>query len=230
MDWTAPPLERHGLVDQIAGSIRNDILRGALKPDERISQAGIAKQLGVSHIPVREAIRRLEAEALVTSAPHRGTVVAAVCLEELHGIYDLRRLIEGDTIRRAATLYTDRDVASIRKAKNQLVRSDPAAPDGEFWVVHREFHWALLRPQLDAWRRRTLGLLWQSAERYQRLFALVFGSVEHAQLEHAALAEAAAQGQPDDMYRRLVSHLDNTEQTVTRGYLLAHRGNAGEGS
>lgn len=217
------PFERPVLVDQIAQVIRDDILRGALQPGEHITVAPLAKKLGVSHIPVREAMRRLEAESLVSTVPHQGTVVADVRLEELHEIYDLRRLIEGETVERAGLSYSDEDVAAIEAAMKRLWEADPEDPDGDFWQAHRNFHWTVLAPALDPWRERILGLLWQSAERYHRLFTLVFGSLEEAHKEHQALTETAKRSDPEQMRSILLSHLHRTEETVTTGYLESIR-------
>ncbi|MGH8875717.1 MAG: GntR family transcriptional regulator, partial [Acidimicrobiia bacterium] len=185
------PLERTLLVDHVARHLRDDILSGALGPGTRILVGPICKQLGVSHIPMREAIRRLEAESLVVTVPHQGTVVAQVRLEELAEIYNLRRLIEGHVVAEAGQRYTTDDLTAINETMQRLLDADPEDPDGTFWNAHRSFHWALLRPALGPWHQRILGLLWQSAERYHRLFTLVFGSLEDAHLEHRLLAEAA---------------------------------------
>lgn len=215
------PLERPVLVDQIAASIRDDILRGRLRPGQRIMVADVAKELGVSHIPVREAIRRLEAESLITTVPRRSTVVADVRLEELHEIYDLRRLIEGDTVARAAPAYTDADLVAIEEALKRLLDADPEDLDGDFWEAHKEFHWAVLGPAIDPWRQRLLGQLWQSAERYHRMFTLVFGSLADAQADHKHLAEAAHHGDPDEMVGLVTAHLHGTERAVVAGYVAS---------
>lgn len=211
------------LVDQIAETIRNDILRGTLEPGQRLTVAPLARELGVSHIPIREAMRRLEAESLVTSIPHQGTVVAEVRLEELHEIYDLRRLIEADTVERASLSYSEADLSAIESAWQRLHAADPEDPDGDFWEAHRNFHWTVLEPGMDPWRTRILGLLWQSAERYHRLFTLVFGSLTEAHAEHDALAQAAKGSDPEQMRRILLSHLNRIEETVTQGYLQSTR-------
>ncbi len=215
----ATRLERPALADRIADVVRADILRGTLQPGEAINVEALAKRLGVSHIPVREAIRKLEVESLIETRPYQKCVVAGVRLEELHEIYDLRRLIEGDLVARSAMSYGSEDLEAIRTALVRLQVADPQDPDGDFWNAHREFHWVVLRPAMNHWSERILGMLWQSAERYHRLFTLVFGSLAEAHAEHAALAEAASARTPDEMRRILVTHLRGTEEAVTKGYL-----------
>lgn len=215
------PFARSVLADQIADVVRKDILSGALQPGEAINVVALAKRLGVSHIPAREALRKLEVEALVETRPYQSTTVAGVRLEELHEIYALRRLIEGDVVARSAELYEQEDLDRIQRAVVRLQNADPEDPDGDFWDAHREFHWSVLQPATDPWTRRILGMLWQSAERYHRLFTLVFGSLEHAHTEHQALADAASRKMPDEMRNILVTHLRHTEQAVTDGYLAS---------
>src|SRR5918999_5038371 len=140
---------RPSLADEIAARLRMSILSGELKPNQKIAVSALAKDLGVSHIPVREAIQRLTAESLVQSIPNQGPTVAGVRLEDLHDIYYLRRLIEGDLIRRASSLYGDRDIDHIQHSLGVLLDASPESPEGEFWNAHRDFHRAMLQPPLN---------------------------------------------------------------------------------
>jgi DNA-binding GntR family transcriptional regulator len=213
-----PLVRRPLLADEIAARLRTSILNGDLRPGQRIAVAAIARDLGVSHIPVREAIQRLEAESLVETVPHQGPVVTAVRLEELHEIYHLRRLIEGDAARRSAPLYTDADIEHIQACLDALLEADPETPEGGFWDAHRAFHHAILRPAGGNWSPRILNLLWQSAERYHRLYTLVFGSLKVAHDEHRALAAAAARRDGEQLQHLVTTHLNHTEEAVTNGY------------
>jgi DNA-binding GntR family transcriptional regulator len=213
---------RPSLADEIAVRLRTSILNGDLEPNQKIAVSAIAKDLGVSHIPVREAIQRLTAESLVQSVPNQGPTVAGVRLEDLNDIYYLRRLIEGDLVLRAASLYGNRDVERIQQSLEVLLDAPPESPEGEFWNAHRNFHRAILEPALNFWSERLVNLLWQNAERYHRLFTLVFGSLHVAHGEHRALAEAAAARDGGRLQDLLITHLNHTEETVTNGYIKAH--------
>lgn len=213
------PIERGpSLVDEIAARLQSDILDGRLAPGERISAAAVSREMGVSHIPVREALRRLEAGALVESTHHQGATVSRISLDELREVYDLRRLIEGETIRRAVALYTEVDLASIVEAGERLKTTDPTGASPEFWEAHRAFHWALLAPAMDTTRTRVLASLWQSAERYAHLRTLIFGSPARAIDDHPELAEIALQRDPERLVPALMAHLTTTENMVTQGF------------
>jgi DNA-binding GntR family transcriptional regulator len=103
-----------------------------------------------------------------------------------------------------------------------LLDASPESPEGEFWNAHREFHRAILRPALNFWSERMIDLLWQNAERYHRLFTLVFGSLHVAHGQHRALADAAAARDGDRLQDVLMTHLNHTEEAVTNGYIKAH--------
>ena len=94
-------IQRVSMVDNVTERLRRDLLAGEIRPGERIKVAELEKRFGVSHIPIREAVRRLESEGLIIAAPQRAAVAAGVDLEDLAGLYDLRRIIECEVIRRS---------------------------------------------------------------------------------------------------------------------------------
>ena len=138
--WPVPET----MVDGIAERLRQAIITGAIKPRERIRVADLERKFGVSHIPIREALRRLQSEGFVEISPRRTTIAAGVDLNDLANIYDLRRIIEIEIGRRSVSRMTKNDVEAVRRAlaSFQAVANDPSS--AEFWERHREFHWALL--------------------------------------------------------------------------------------
>ena len=210
------PIQRVSLVDYAAERLRRDLLTGEIEPGERIRVTALEKRFGVSHIPIREALRRLEAEGFVRTMPQRGTVAAAVDLEDLHGLYDLRRLLEGQVVHRAVERATPEQLQTLGAALAALEEAAAAVEAPLFWQRHREFHWALLEPGASAWIKRVLGQVWLAAERYVRLF--VRETFETAMVEHRALVAAAEAGDADLTQRLLLEHLDRTERTVREGF------------
>jgi DNA-binding GntR family transcriptional regulator len=104
---TSDTIQRLTVVDQVADALRARILSGGLPEGRQLRQETLAAELGVSRIPLREAFRRLEAEGLLTIAPHRGAVVSVLSLEEIAELFDLRAMIEPDLIARACRALTD---------------------------------------------------------------------------------------------------------------------------
>src|SRR3954467_10285202 len=103
------PLRRRTLTTMTADAIRERILRGHYPEGLPLRQDAIGAELGVSRIPVREALRQLEVEGLVTFNPHRGAVVSTLSLKQIRELFELRADIEGDLIFRAVANMTDED-------------------------------------------------------------------------------------------------------------------------
>src|SRR5919201_5149385 len=113
-------IQRVSLVDNVTERLRSALLTGDIQPGERIRVTALEKRFGVSHIPIREALRRLEAQGLVVTLPQRAAVAAGVALDDLAGIYDLRRIVEGHVARRAVEQMRDEDVERIEAALAEL--------------------------------------------------------------------------------------------------------------
>jgi DNA-binding GntR family transcriptional regulator len=204
------------VVDNVTVLLRRALLAGEIKPGERIKVSELERAFGVSHIPIREAVRRLETEGLIVAEPQRTAVAAGVDSEDLRGLYDLRRIVECEVIHRSVESMSEEQVEAVRSA---LARLEAVAQDHDsprFWELHRDFHWALLEPGASAWIQRVLDQLWLASQRYVRLFVsqtLGDAMADHRELlvccEHRDGAKAAA------LLRR---HLDRTELAVRRAF------------
>jgi len=100
--------------DLVLTSVREAILTAALPPGSRLRQEKLAEMFGTSRIPVREALRALEYEGLVSSIPYRGFTVTELDADDIEEVYDLRILLESHAIRLAVPLMTDDDLAAPR--------------------------------------------------------------------------------------------------------------------
>jgi DNA-binding GntR family transcriptional regulator len=217
---TDETIRRTSIVDTVTERLRREILSGEIEPGGRIRVGELEKRFGVSHIPIREALRRLEAEGLVKTSPQRATLAAGLALEDLTGLYDLRRLIEPPVALRAAALATDDDIEATRIALQELEAAAASAPDShEFFDRHRAFHSALLAPGWSAWIQRVLDQLWQAAERYVRLTMSTFGTKDDAMREHRQMVELLAAREAELLAELVARHLNRTEETLREGYL-----------
>lgn len=224
---TAPEeiIQRVSVVDTVTDRLRNALLAGEIKPGGRIKVAALEKTFGVSHIPIREAVRRLESEGLIIAQPQRAAVAAGVDLDDLSGLYDLRQIIECSVIRRSVSSMTDEQVEHVRLS---LARLDGASEDHDspaFWELHTAFHWSLVEPGASAWIQRVLDQIWLASQRYVRLF--VEKTVEDAMRDHHELYECCLQRDGDRAAAVLEHHLDRTE-SVVRASLVAGEASADE--
>lgn len=209
-------IQRVSVVDNVTVLLRRALLAGEIKPGERIKVAELEKSFGVSHIPIREAVRRLETEGLIVAPPQRAAVAAGVDLDDLSGLYDLRRIIECEVIRRSVDSMTPEQVEAVRGSLKAL---EAVAEDHEsplFWEYHHDFHWALLEPRATAWINRVLDQIWLASQRYVRLF--VSDTVDDAMSDHRELlacCERRDGALAEEILRR---HLDRTELAVRQAF------------
>lgn len=140
---------RRTAVDVVTDAVRKAIETGVLIPGEKINEEMLASKLNVSRMPVRQALRALEAEGLITLIPHAGGVVSALTPEELEELYHLRATLEGMALARAVPRYTE---ANLRQLRACLEGIDPDNVSVEEYVkMNRQFHQLLYAP--SGWNR-----------------------------------------------------------------------------
>jgi len=161
------PVDAVSVADRVTSEIRRAIVAGRLRPGQEFSLRQIAGQLGVSFIPVREALRSLEAEGLLITRRGRSATVAPLDAEELHSICDLRRRIEPDLAARACLLTTAAEL-DVLDARINVTHAAQISVD-ERYDAHRTLLLDLLRPAATEWDLRMLQMLWRATERYLRI-------------------------------------------------------------
>lgn len=187
---TVLPIRRQTLTGLTLDALRDRILHGEYPEGEPLRQDAIAAELGVSRIPVREALRQLEAEGLVTFSPHRGAVVTTMSLLEIAELFELRAEIESDLVRRAIPHMTAEDHA---RAKDILLAYEIALRGGEvakYGELNWQFHSTLYAPARRGFTMSMVGKLHHQSDRYLRMqLALTHGETR-AKDEHRAIAAA----------------------------------------
>jgi DNA-binding GntR family transcriptional regulator len=224
-------LEGQSLVDRVTHEVRRAIVEGRLRPEEQISIAELASNLGVSHIPVREALQRLAGQGLVRLRPARSAVVAPIDLADLSEIYHLRKLLETDAAARACPVLTDDNLKAL---EDHLAAIDRYRMDSEeLWAHHDEFHRLLMRPVATPRMEQITTQLWQAAERYTRIVYMETPALEPhgAYKRHVPLLNAARSRSRRAMRKAMSEHLAANEKQLatTVGAILA-RGEHDSGS
>lgn len=215
------------IVNEVTVRVRQEIISGRIKPGQRIRLRMLEELFGVSHIPIREALRSLEAEGLVENIPQRGAIATSLSIEELREVYDLRRLLEPAVAERAIPQLTKEQLRMSAKALEELnaIPGEWASP--EFPDAHRRFHWLLLEPGATSLIERIMTQLWQTSERYVRFSMIVGGGALIAKRQHTMLQRCARAGDVDRFRAELIAHLDNTESRV-RDVIGNHASTRGE--
>jgi DNA-binding GntR family transcriptional regulator len=202
------------VVDTVTDEIARSIRAGTLRPGQEFSLREIAGQLGVSFIPVREALTRLESQGLVVTRRNRSAIVAPLDAEDLRGIYRLRRQIEPDLAAASCRLLSDDDYAKLETFFEMF--ADESLGIDDIYDAHHIFHRELLRPAASAWDLRTLDTLWRAAERYVRV---AFGRLDPDPAEHrrraavhADVLDAFRTGDARAVRRSVLHHLTENER------------------
>ena len=137
--------------DRIAETLKKRILSGELAEQTRLRQDALASEFGVSHIPVREALRHLAAEGLVTIRPHQGATVSTLSAAEAQELLEVRSVLELQALRWALPHAGD-DV--IRRAEESLAQAERCADVSQWmhanWAFHSTLYESAERPRLNA--------------------------------------------------------------------------------
>jgi len=149
----------------LAAALRQGLSEGRWLPGAALRQADLAAEYGVSRIPVREALSLLQAEGLVVIEPNRGAFVASHTAAELEEIFDLRALLETETLRLALPRHNP---ASLRKLEAIQRELDFATEPADWLRLDREFHDALYAPSA---RPRNLDLIAGLRRSVERFYA-----------------------------------------------------------
>ncbi|MBV9263313.1 MAG: GntR family transcriptional regulator [Candidatus Eremiobacteraeota bacterium] len=182
--------------------LRADIIAGRLRPESPLRQDELARKFGISHIPVREAFRRLEAEGLVSIRPRRGAIVAGLSAREIQELNEMRVALECCALRLAIPKI---DECRLREASRILDHIDRQP---EHWAsLNTDFHCKLYeaadRPRL----LETIRALQRNVERYLRTEVEVLGNLEASQDEHRTMLHHVKCGDAEAACALLVDHI-----------------------
>jgi DNA-binding GntR family transcriptional regulator len=205
------------LAEKAFSMLHDAIIVGALRPGERLPIGDLAEAMHLSQMPIREALRRLDADGLVENIPHRGASVAGLTTRDLMEVYDARMLLELPAIEGAARNFTAEDEAQAEASLARLEDMTGRGERTEALNAHTSFHFGLYRASGSRWLPRLLSPLWDNAERY-RVAALgsTLGLFETRAEEHRDLLAACAAHEPDRAASLLWNHLALTANAIVK--------------
>jgi len=197
-------------------NLRQAILTGAIEPGAHLSQDEIAGRLGVSRMPVREALGRLQAEGMVRFETYRGATVTPLSRSEAEQVYLMRIALEPSLGRLGAQKLEPADVLALERAYRAMAAALQAGDAGAFFEQVRAFHETLYAAAgMPLVLAQVLGLR-DLAQRYILRYLALPGRLAHSTDNHRLLLEAARAGRPNDAAR-----LIEAELIATRDVLLA---------
>ncbi len=189
--------------------IRRAIVGGRYEPGSALRLQILATDHGVSFIPIREALRMLEAEGLVEIFPNRGARVAPLSLVAIEDVYSTRMALEVDALRRGFENITPEIVQRGYALIEQIVKAFKAG-DNLAYELHRELHFLLYEPADSRWLMQMISTLWDHTDRYRRLSMPLNEDIDGLGKEHEAIFVAIEAGDCEAATDALRRHLRHT--------------------
>lgn len=207
-------ITKQSLPDVIANDLRERILSGELAEGETIRQEALAEEYDVSRMPIREALKRLNAEGLVQWANNRGGSVTKHSLDEIGEIFDLRILIEVDLFRRAIPNMGQREFARCDEILKQMEASYDENDVGKWGILNYQYHSALYAASQRKLTNELLDRVNLQSDRYVRMHLSVMKQREPAKKEHRDLLRLAREGNVDKACEVLTQHIRRTKEQL----------------
>lgn len=188
-----PRLQHRTKADLVYENLRPRILAGEFAPGTRLAIASVAEELGVSETPVRESIKLLQAEGLVTFIAHNGAIVTELSREEIEELYVIRTQLESLAITRAAKALTPSQIESLRETLSGMAESEADGDAEAVSRLHHEFHMQIYEAQSYKRLVALITDLWETTNWAGKVFAT--GNTGGATAaEHEPIVDALAAG------------------------------------
>jgi DNA-binding GntR family transcriptional regulator len=203
---TKPP----SIEELVISNLRKAIVTAQFKPGDPLDQEELARQLGVSRTPVRQALRALASENLVTFYPRRGAVVAELSVEEIEDIYLIRMLLEGP----AARMGAEQSSPQATRALEALYKEMCATPDdtSKWLMLDREFHTSIYDAAHYPRLTQMIKSLRDDVERYVRVYIDVNDNIPRSNAKHALILDAFSAGDGPACEQHTLDHLEEVFQ------------------
>lgn len=190
-----------------AEHLRLRIISGEYPAGSALRQDALAEELGISRIPLREALMQLEAEGLVQIVPHKGAVVSILSEQQVEELFELRGLLEPTLLRHSAPKLTKEDFVALGKALAAFQSAREQEDLNRWGHLNTEFHLMLYR---HAGRPRALSIvatLLRDTDRHTRLQLSFVGAMAKAEDEHARIVRLCSQGNVAEAEALLRQHI-----------------------
>lgn len=210
-----PAREQRTTPDYIADALRVAIYDGQFKDGEELNQVELASYFKVSRVPIREALRQLQAENLVRSIAHRRAVVIGLDLEEMLELIEIRAVLEGFLVAKAGPRL---DAAALRRLNDLCDEADRIRDYGYNWVLKNwEFHRTLYQPSESKAAIAMVEHLNLRVERYVRRSGGI-KRLRQAAAEHRRILKDVERGNFAAARTRMQKHILQTREQVRRHY------------
>lgn len=187
------------------------IISGELAPGTRLRIAKLAELLGMSPMPIREAIHQLEIRGFVDHVPRRSARVRPLTEDDLADTYEVRLPLESRALERAAERFTQADVEAATRALDEYQAGYARGDLYATRLAHTRFHFALYNASSSYWLARVIQPTFDNSERYRLTALPTRGTVEDVLTEHRRILDACSRHEPKVAVHELQTHLLRTQ-------------------
>jgi len=227
-------IPRQSLTSAVADKLRDQIIRGEIPEGAQLRQDAIATQYQVSRIPVREALRQLDAEGLIAIVPNRGAIVPALSPDDIEELFSIRALLEPEVLKRSIPSLTKDDFsqadAVLQKYVSELQREDHVSAWGRLnWQFHSILYSRANQPRFMAIIRNVNN----NGERYTRLQLYLTHGMKRANEEHHQILEFCRHREITQACRLLRQHIQYAGESLKQALELKRsetQGNSDNGA
>lgn len=202
------------LRDVVFKTLRQGILTGELKPGERLMEIHLADRLGVSRTPIREAIRKLELEGLVTMIPRRGAEVAQISAQNLKDVLEVRQALDALGVQLACERITEEGLAELKEACDYFAKVTATKDATVITKADVALHDVIIRATGNERLQQMISTLSEQMYRYR--FEYIKDSSYHALLieEHKRIYESIAARDKEQAVKEIQEHINNQLNTI----------------
>ena len=196
--------------DGVYQELKQEIINGKYKPQERIIISEVAKAFGTSDIPVREAIKQLESDGLIQNTPYVGAVVTSFDLDDIKKIFEIRTVLEAIATRLAAKNIDKKKTDLLTKSIKKMERAVQSKRYGSLAQLNQEFHSIIYSASGNEYLKKIIFVLWDFSLRSRAIFSFMPEWARQAVTEHHKMLAALTKGDEDLAEKLILKHMKNS--------------------
>lgn len=208
--------EHKSIRDEVYVFLKNAILKNNLKSGERLVEKELADQMDISRTPVREAIRQLESEGLVTYVPRKGVIVVGVSVKDALEIYTIRAWLEGLAARLAARNISKKDLYKLEETLSKMSEYIEKKNINRIITLHSNFHDFIAKYSKNTRLYRMIVSLRDYVKKYAKISYSLPGRLQSGWEEHRKIVDAIANGDEDMAEYEAKNHITQAKQAFLR--------------
>jgi DNA-binding GntR family transcriptional regulator len=205
---------RLSLTSKIFNVIRDDILNGKYTEGEKLVEAKLAEELGVSRTPVREALKQLELDGIVENIPNRGVVVKGITKQDIQDIFTIRRAIEGIAATWAVERITDQELQDLKETYELMEFYTFKKDLDKFAEQNTRFHETIYRATKSRYLEQVLKDFQYYMKQSRKKSLEIEGRMQNALQEHKEILDAFLERDKERAERALTMHVSNSKRNV----------------